>query len=77
MERLELNQSEKDLLLFSAGDLIPMLKDNEELDHVKQTAFEHYDADSKQTYHVQVTVTRNESDFLEPFQTEEMKNYGG
>lgn len=72
MNRQELNQSEKDLLNFSAGDLIPMLKDNSELSHVKQKAFEYYDADSKEYYQVQVLVTRNKSDFLEDFQTEEM-----
>jgi hypothetical protein len=74
MARQELNQNEKDLLNFSAGDLIPMLEENTELSHVKQKAFDYYDSKAKQIYQVQVTVTRNESDFLEDFQTEEMAN---
>ena len=75
MKRLELNDTEKQLLMFSAGDLIPMLKDNQQLRHVKQNAFEYYDAATKKIFQVQVTVTRNKSDFLEPFQTEEMSSY--
>jgi hypothetical protein len=74
-KRLELNESEKSLLLFSAGDLIPMLQGNKELVHVKQGAYDYYDSASKETFQVQVTVTRRTDDFLEPFQTEEMKMY--
>lgn len=77
MKRQQLNQNEKDLLNFSAGDLIPMLKDNSDLSHVKQKAFEYYDSDAKEYYQIQVVVTRNESDFLEDFQTEEMTTVGG
>jgi|GEM_PF-6587979 len=74
-KRLELNDSEKSLLLFSAGDLIPMLKENPKLVHVKQGAFDCYIPQTKETFQVQVTVTRCESDFLEPFETEEMSQY--
>jgi hypothetical protein len=75
-KRLELRQTEKDLLNFSAGDLIPMLEEKTKLHHVKQTAFQHYCEKTKEFFHVQVTVTRNPSDFLEDFTTEEMSGYG-
>lgn len=74
-EREELLKHCKNLLEFSAGDLIPMLDQNKKLLHVKQCAFEHYSKNNKQTYQVQVIVTRNESDFLDPFTTEEMSGY--
>lgn len=76
-KRIELNDSEKSLLQFCAGDLIPELKSKKDLIHVKQCAFDYYEAKSKETFQVQVTVTRNKSDFLEAFQTEEMSMYGG
>lgn len=75
--RLELRQSEKDLLQFSAGDLIPMLEAEKNLAHVKQTAYRYYSPKTKEYFDVQVTVTRNKSDFLEPFTTEEMEMFGG
>jgi hypothetical protein len=74
-KRLELSQTEKDLLQFSAGDLIPMLEEKTKLHHVKQTAFQHYCKNTNEFFHVQVIVTRNESDFLEDFVTEEMTGY--
>lgn len=73
-ERKKLRQTEKDLLEFSAGDLIPMLENDKKLLHVRQGAFEHYSAGGE-LFQVHVIVTRNESDFLEPFQTEEMNGY--
>jgi hypothetical protein len=74
-KRLELRQTEKDLLNISAGDLIPMLEKKTKLLHVKQTAFQHYCKKTKEFFHVQVTVTRNPSDFLGDFTTEEMSEY--
>jgi hypothetical protein len=74
-ERKELNDSEKSLLQFSAGDLIPMLRNNPDLLHVKQGAFDCYLSETGETFQVQVTVTRDQNDFLEPFQTEEMSSY--
>lgn len=75
-ERVELTQSCKDLLNYSAGDLIPMLAANKKLLHVRQNAFVWYNPETKEEYQVHVTVTRNESDFLEAFETEEMSAYG-
>jgi hypothetical protein len=74
-ERIELSESCKNLLEFSAGDLIPMLENNKKLSHVKQCAFEHCSNKNKEIYQVHVTVTRSEHDFLDAFQTEEMSQY--
>jgi len=74
-KRLELNETEVKLLIFSAGDLIPELLSNKDLIYVKQSAFDYYDPESKEAIQVQILVTRSESDKLEPFQTEEMSTY--
>jgi hypothetical protein len=74
-QRLELTQVQKDLLNFSAGDLIPMLEKKKGLDYVKQAAFGHYCSATKEFFQVQVTVTRDKRDFLEHFTTEEMSTY--
>lgn len=74
--RLELRQTEKDLLNFSAGDLIPMLEEKTQLLHVKQKAFGHYCEKTKEFFQVQVIVTRDQIDFLDDFYTEEMSEYG-
>ena len=63
-ERVELTKSCKDLLEYSAGDLIPMLAANKKLLHVRQSAFVWYNPDTKEEYQVHITVTRNESDFF-------------
>lgn len=75
-ERVELTKSCKDLLEYSAGDLIPMLAADKKLLHVRQSAFTWYNPETKEEYQVHVTVTRNGRDFLEAFQTEEMSAYG-
>jgi len=60
------------LLNISSGDLIQMLEADVNFLHVKQTAFQHYCKKTNEFFHVQVTVTRNESDFLEGLEIEEM-----
>ncbi len=75
-ERVQLDKNSKDLLEFSAGDLIPMLAKNKKLQHVRQSAFDYYNPETKEHYQVHVLVTRDESDFLEFLQTEEMSAYG-
>lgn len=76
LKRAELSKSSKDLLEFTAGDLIPKLSANKRLQHVKQSAFDHYNKETKEHFQVHVTVTRHESDFLEFLQTEEISAYG-
>lgn len=75
-ERVQLDKNSKDLLEFSAGDLIPALAKNKKLTHVKMSAFDYYNPETKEQYQVQVLVTRNENDFLGFLQTEEMSEYG-
>ena len=75
-ERVQLDKNSKDLLEFSAGDLIPVLAKNKKLHHVKMSAFDYYNPETKEQYQVQVLVTRNENDFLGFLQTEEMSEYG-
>lgn len=43
--------------------------------HVKQLAYGHVDLETNETYQVQVIVTRDHDEFLEPFDIEEMRNY--
>lgn len=74
-ERKQLEPNEQKLLEFSAGDLIPMLEKNKELQHVRQQAFQYYSTNNKEIFEVHVTVTRHAPDFLEPFTTEEMRSY--
>lgn len=71
----KLNKSETTLLDVTTRDLIPALIANPDLIHVKQSAFDYYSPDTKEHFQVQVTVTRNEADFLEFLQIEEMSNY--
>lgn len=74
-ERRELSKDCKDLLVFTAGDLIPMLEDNSDLLHVKQNAFDYYSEKNKEFFQIQVTVTRSQSDFLDFLQVEEMSEF--
>lgn len=57
----ELTEDEIKLLVISASD-------------VRQNAYEYFSTGGE-VFQVQVTVTRRENDFLEAFQTEEMKDY--
>lgn len=75
-DRIKLDQNSKDLLEFSAGDLIPALAKNMKLQHVRMMAFGHYNEQTKEHFQVHVLVTRDESDFLDFLQVEEMSAYG-
>jgi hypothetical protein len=74
-DKIQLTDDCINLLKITASELIPKMSANTGLNHVKQQAFDHYDPMTKEVYQVQVTVTRREADFLEPFQTEEMVEY--
>lgn len=64
--RLEIRQTQKDLLIMSAGDLIPLLEASPKTLSVKQVSFQHYCAETKEFFQVQIIVTREEDDFLDP-----------
>lgn len=67
----ELSKDEKSLLEISVKDLIKRLTENSRIAYVKQSAFDYWSKESIEQFQIQVTVTREESDFLDPFQTEE------
>jgi len=70
-KRIELGDTEINLLKVSAGDLIQALQAEENhVLNVKQTAFEYYDDKSGQVFQVQLTVTRSEHEFIPFFTTE-------
>lgn len=75
IKRLDLTESSKNLLNFTAGDLIPLLEKKTKLTHVKQQAFEYYSATTKELFQVHITVTRDETDFLEFLEVEEMTTH--
>lgn len=68
-----LKATETALLDVTVRDLVPELTKMPTLRHVRQMAFEYYDPELNQNYQVHVLVTRDQDDFLEPFQTEEME----
>lgn len=74
--RIQFGDNEKLLLQYSAGDLIPMLADNKKLLHVRQSSFDYYNKETEEHFQVHVMVTRDEKDFLDFLQTEEMSRYG-
>jgi hypothetical protein len=61
-----MSDDEKFLLQKTTEDLVKEMRnpDNSQLSHVKQYAYEMWDSDSGQTWQVQITVTRDEADFL-------------
>lgn len=73
--REKLNDQEKTLLEITAGDLIPQLRENKKLIHVKQMAYGYYDKETKEEWQVQVLITRSVPDFLEFLEVEEMSSF--
>lgn len=71
----ELTKVEKDLLEGSTKKLLEYLEDEEDVIHFKEMAFGYYSNKTKEEFQVQIIVTRNNSDFLEAFEIEEMKSY--
>lgn len=67
-----LSDDQKFLLEKTTIDLVEMMKEEENLElcSIKQYAYEMYDSASGQTWQVQITVTRDESDFLDFLQSE-------
>ena len=69
---MELTNNQKLILESIATKLIPSLKEDTEICHVREMAFGHYSKETDEHFQIQVTVTRDESDFLDPFEVEEM-----
>lgn len=70
-----MEENEQALINASVRDLIPMLISNKELCHVRQSSFDHYVSETGEIFQVQVTVTRDESEFLDFLETEALSNY--
>ena len=68
-------ENEITLLTITAKDLIKKLKEEKDLIHLRETAYMVYSEETKEEFQVQITVTRRQSDFLEPFQTENMREW--
>lgn len=71
-KKVSINETNVSLLAISAGEMLAELPMRPELRHLRQNAFDYYNENTKEYYQVHVTVTRDEGDFLEAFQTEEM-----
>ena len=70
----KLSEDQKKLLEIGAIDLIKNLSEQPSLCHVRQMAFDHYRSETGEQFQIQITVTRDETDFLEFLQIEEMSN---
>lgn len=66
---MELGDSEKKLLEFSAKDVLKQLNVRKSVHSVKMKAFQ-FLLDNDEEVQVQVIVTRNEPYFLDDFETE-------
>lgn len=71
----ELSPNELSLIQISAVELSEMLTERTDLLHVKQVAYSHYSKETDEEFQVQITVTRSKTDFLDAFQTEEMRSH--
>ena len=69
---MELSQNKKALLKGTVKDLLASIVYNEELSHVRQSAFDSFITETKEQVQVHVIVTRNQNDFLDFLETEEM-----
>lgn len=71
--RLSLRKTEVDLLTYCAGDMIPEIKTDPGVKELRQLAFQHWDTEREEEVQVHVIVTRDETEFLEPFVTAETR----
>lgn len=69
LKRHPLKDHEISLLKKSASELIPEMKADASLKEVRQMAFQHWDTERNEEVQVHVVVTRDPSEFLEPFVT--------
>lgn len=69
---MNLTENKKKLLEATVSGLLGYLGNNKDLLHVRQSAFDTVLPETNETVQVQVTVTRDKTDFLDFLQTEEM-----
>lgn len=70
MSNVTLKPDQKELLKIVSRDTIEEIISIPNIRSVKQLAFELYSKETKEHLQVQIVVTRDETDFLEPFQSE-------
>ncbi len=63
------SEMEIDLLRISAKELCEVLLKNPQISTVQQSAYRFYTGDDNPEFEVQVTVTRNENNFIRPLET--------
>lgn len=67
---IPLHEGEKEMVIESCKFLIDHLQNAPTAHSVKQMACGYYSSQNKETYEIQVIVTRKESDFMEPLVVE-------
>lgn len=72
---LEITESLKDMLKFQVVEACKLLIKDKEVLHIRKKAFDQLLLDEKETVQVHILVTRDQSDFLDDFQTEEMNQF--
>jgi hypothetical protein len=70
MSEQELNKDQLELLNLIAKDTIKDLDNVPDIRSSRQLAFEYFSKETKEIFQVQIVVSRDESDRLEPFQSE-------
>lgn len=71
---MEIGKDELKLLELITIDLLDEIEKNEDALHVKQKSFQFLTSKNEEIQ-IQITVTRDESEFLDDFQTEIMRGY--
>lgn len=71
---MELTENQKLLLASTISELSTEIQnpDNSDLRHVRQCAFDLFLPDTNESVQVQITITRDESDYLGFLETEHM-----
>ena len=72
-KRLPLRPTQKHLLHYCAGDMIPMLKADASVKELRQLAFQHWDKERDEEIQVHVVVVRDPTEFIEPLVTVESR----
>lgn len=70
---IKITEVEENLLKISANEVIHTLKNDPSLLHARAKAFDWWLIDDNQEVQVHVMVTRDKGDFLDDFETEEMR----
>ena len=71
---MELGKTELTLLEITTKNLLKQIEENPTSIHVKKKAFQFLTSEDEEIQ-IQITITRDEGDFLDDFQTEVMNTY--